>query len=326
MNHTSSMKSSRFNRDFAKLSYAFLIGLLCVLSVVVYSQESAAAANKPRTFSTPEAAANALIDAAEKFDVPALEQIFGPDGNDIIHTGEPARDQEIAKQFAQQARTKMQVSVDPNTKRRAFISVGNDEWPFPVPIVKTGTTWSFDTKGGLNEILLRRIGRNELDSIEICRGFVEAQHEYAETKHDGSRVNQYAQKIISSPGKQEGLAWQNPDGKWDGPIGENVARAIERGYSTGKEQPYHGYLFRVLKGQGPDAPLGQMDYVVNGAMIGGFALIAVPAEYRVTGVMTFMVSNDGVVYQKDLGPNTLELAKKIDRFNPDKSWTPVVEQ
>jgi len=325
MNHTSSTKSSSFNRDFAKLSYAFLISLLCVLSLVVYSQEGTAAANKPRTFSTPEEAANALIDAAEQFDVPALEQIFGPDGNDIIHTGEPARDQEVAKEFAQQARTRMQVTVNPKTKGRAFISVGNDEWPFPIPIVKTGTTWSFDTKAGLNEILLRRIGRNELDAIEISRGFVEAQHEYAETKHDGSRVNQYAQKIISSPGKQNGLAWQNPDGKWDGPIGENVARAIERGYATGKEQPYHGYLFRVLKGQGPDAPLGQLDYVVNGAMIGGFALIAVPAEYRVTGVMTFMVSNDGVVYQKDLGPNTLDLAKKIDRFNPDKSWTPVVE-
>ena len=325
MNHTSSTKSSSFNRDFAKLSYAFLISLLCVLSLVVYSQEGTAAANKPRTFSTPEEAANALIDAAEQFDVPALEQIFGPDGNDIIHTGEPAHDQEVAKEFAQQARTRMQVSVDPKTKRRAFISVGNDEWPFPVPIVKTGTTWSFDTKAGLNEILVRRIGRNELDAIEISRGFVEAQHEYAETKHDGSRVNQYAQKIISSPAKQDGLAWQNPDGKWDGPIGENVARAIERGYATGKEQPYHGYLFRVLKGQGPDAPLGQLDYVVNGAMIGGFALIAVPAKYRVTGVMTFMVSNDGVVYQKDLGPNTLDLAKKIDRFNPDKSWTPVVE-
>ena len=325
MNHTSSTKSSSFNRDFAKLSYAFLISLLCVLSLVVYSQEGTAAANKPRTFSTPEEAANALIDAAEQFDVPALEQIFGPDGNDIIHTGEPARDQEVAKEFAQQARTRMQVTVNPKTKGRAFISVGNDEWPFPVPIVKTGTTWSFDTKAGLNEILLRRIGRNELDAIEISRGFVEAQHEYAETKHDGSRVNQYAQKIISSPGKQDGIAWQNPDGKWDGPIGENVARAIERGYATGKEQPYHGYLFRVLKGQGPDAPLGQLDYVVNGAMIGGFALIAVPAKYRVTGVMTFMVSNDGVVYQKDLGPNTLDLAKKIDRFNPDKSWTPVVE-
>ncbi len=285
----------------------------------------AALAKAPKRSPTPQAAAEALIEAAEKVDVPTLEEIFGPAGEDIIHTGEPARDQEIAKQFAEQARTKMELSVDPKTKNRAFISVGSDGWPFPVPIVKTGTAWSFDPKAGLNEILLRRIGRDELDAIEICRGFVEAQEEYASTKHGDSQVNQYAQKIISTAGKQDGLAWQNPDGTWDGPIGENVAKAIERGYSTGKEQPYHGYFFRVLKGQGPDAPLGHMDYVVNGAMIGGFALIAVPAEYRVTGVMTFMVSNDGVVYQKDLGPNTLEVAKKIDRFNPDKTWTPVAE-
>jgi Protein of unknown function (DUF2950) len=325
MNHGTSMKPSRFNSFISKLSYGFAVGLLCLLSLVTFRQDSSAAATTAKTFSTPQAAANALIDAAEKFDVPVLEQIFGPGGNEIIHTGEPARDQEIAKQFAEQARKKMQVSVDPKTKRRAFISVGNDDWPFPVPIVKSGTTWSFDTKAGLNEILLRRIGRNELDAIEICHGFVEAQQEYAEKKHGDSHVNQYAQKIISTPGKQDGLAWQNPDGTWDGPIGENVARAIERGYSTGTEQPYHGYYFRVLTGQGPDAHLGQMNYVVNGAMIGGFALVAFPAQYRVTGVMTFMVNNEGVVYQKDLGPGTLETAKKIDLFNPDKSWSPVAE-
>lgn len=257
--------------------------------------------------------------------MPALEAILGPGSDDIIHTGEPARDKEIAQQFAELARTKMDVSVDPKTGRRAFITVGSEDWPFPVPIVKSGTTWSFDSKAGLNEILLRRIGRDELDTIEVCRGFVEAQQEYALTKHDDSHVNQYAQKIISTPGKQDGLAWQNSDGTWGGPIGEKVARAIDRGYSP-KDEPYHGYYFRVLKGQGPDAPLGQLDYVENGAMIGGFALIAVPAEYRVTGVMTFIVSNDGVVYQKDLGPNTAELAAKIDRFNPDETWSPVAEQ
>jgi hypothetical protein len=281
--------------------------------------------NAPKAFPTPQAAADALIDAAEKFDVPALEAILGPGGEGIIHTGEPARDKEIAQQFAEQARTKMDVSVDPKTRRRAFITVGSDDWPFPVPIVKSGTTWSFDSKAGLNEILLRRIGRDELDAIEVSRGFVEAQQEYALTKHGDSQVNQYAQKIISTPGKQDGLAWQNPDGTWDGPIGEKVARAIDRGYSP-KDEPYHGYYFRVLKGEGPDAPLGQLDYVENGVMIGGFALIAVPAEYKVTGVMTFIVSDDGVVYQKDLGPNTVELAQKIDRFNPDKTWSPVAEQ
>jgi hypothetical protein len=324
VSQTISMKSSLWHPQFVKRIYVFGLVLSCLISMGICRQGSAAPATGPKLFPTPKAAAEALIDAAEKFDVPALEAILGPGGEDIIQTGEPARDKEIANQFAQLAHKKTDVSIDPQTKRRAFISVGDDEWPFPVPIVKSGKSWSFDSKAGLNEILLRRIGRNELDAIEICRGFVEAQDEYALTKHGGSEVNQYAQKIISTPGKQDGLAWQNPDGTWDGPIGENVARAIERGYSS-RNEPYHGYFFKVLKGQGPDAPLGQMDYVVNEAMIGGFALVAFPAQYRVTGVMTFVVSNDGVVYQKDLGPDTFEIASKMDRFNPDKSWTPVVE-
>ena len=324
MNYGSSMKSLRFIRQFAKPIYAIAIVLsfLLVLGVVAHIK---AASTAPKTFATPQAAADALIDAAEKFDVPALEQIFGPGGKEIIHSGEPARDRERAKQFAEQARTKMDVSFDNPSKTRATLSVGSEDWPFPVPIVKTENSWAFDSKAGLNEILARRIGRNELDAIEISRGFVEAQDEYALTKHGDSQVNQYAQRIISTPGKQDGLAWQNPDGTWGGPIGENVARAIERGYSN-RNEPYHGYFFKVLKGQGPDAPLGEMNYVVNGAMIGGFALIAAPAQYRVTGVKTFMVSNDGVVYEKDLGPNTLEIAKKIDRFNPDKSWSPVPDK
>jgi hypothetical protein len=312
MNHTTNIKW-------------MVIVLWCLLSLAVSRQATAAAVNAPKAFPTPQVAADALIDAAEKFDVPTLEAILGPGGDDIIHSGEPARDKEIAQQFAEQARTKMGVSVDPKTRRRAFLTVGSGEWPFPVPLVKSGTTWSFDSKAGLHEILLRRIGRNELDAIEIARGFVEAQDEYALSKHADSKVNQYAQKIISTPGKQDGLAWQNSDGSWDGPIGEKIARAIDRGYSP-KDEPYHGYYFRVLKGQGPDAPLGELDYVENGAMIGGFALIAIPAEYRVTGVMTFIVSNDGVVYQKDLGPNTAQVAKKIDRFNPDKTWSPVTAE
>jgi Protein of unknown function (DUF2950) len=299
--------------------------LLFLLTLSICIPASSGAETAARTFPTPQAAADALITAAETFDVPALEQIFGPGGKEIIHSGEPAHDREIAKQFAELARTKMDVSVDSKTKTRAFIMVGDDNWPFPVPLVKSGTTWSFDSKAGLNEILRRRVGRNELDAIQISHGFVEAQDDYAQTKHGDPPVNQYAQKIISTPGTQDGLAWQNPDGTWGGPVGEKVARAIEHGYST-KSEPYHGYYFKVLKGQGPDAPLGQMDYVVNGAMIGGFALVAFPAQYKVTGVKTFMVSNDGVVYEKDLGPNTVELAQKIERFNPDKSWNPVAEE
>jgi hypothetical protein len=319
------IKSSNRNPEYSKSTSVLSVVLTFLLMLGICMQRSSAANIGPRTFPTPQAAADALIDAADKYDVPALEEILGPAGKQIIHTGEPAGDKEVVKQFAEQARMKMNVAIDPKSKRRAFISVGNEDWPFPVPIVKTGTTWSFDSKAGLNEVLFRRIGRNELSAIAIAHGFVEAQDEYAMAKHGDSQVNQYAQKIISTPGKQDGLAWQNSDGTWDGPVGENVARAIERGYSS-RTEPYQGYFFKVLKGQGPDAPLGQMDYVVNGAMIGGFALIAFPARYQDTGVNTFMVSNDGVVYQKDLGPNTLELAQKIDRFNPDKSWSPVAEE
>jgi hypothetical protein len=191
--------------------------------------------------------------------------------------------------------------------------------------VKRGAKWSFDTAAGRHEILYRRIGSNELDAIAICRGYVEAQHEYALKKRDGYDVNQYAQRIISTPGTQDGLAWKNQDGTWGGPVGDKVASAIEQGYSK-RGEPYHGYFFKVLKGQGPAAPLGQLDYVVKGAMIGGFALAAAPAEYGVTGVKTFIVSQDGVVYEKDLGPKTLEAFSKIERFNPDRTWKPVLEE
>ena len=194
-----------------------------------------------------------------------------------------------------------------------------------MPLVKSGGKWYFDSKAGRQELLYRRIGSNELDAIQICNGFVTAQENYALEPRKGYQVNQYAQRIVSTPGTQDGLAWQNPDGTWGGPIGENIAKAIAQGY-TSREEPYHGYFFKVLKGQGPDAPLGQLNYVIGGAMIGGFALVAAPADYRVTGVQTFIVSNDGVVYQKDFGPATLDEFKKMELFNPDKTWTPVPEE
>jgi hypothetical protein len=278
-----------------------------------------------RTFDTPQQAADALIDAAENFDVSVLEEIFGPDGDDIVLSGEYPQDQKLASEFAAEAHEKKSISVDQKNGSRAFLLVGNEDWPFSVPIVKRGGKWSFDARAGQQELLDRRVGANELDAIAICHGYVQAQHDYALQKRDGYDVNQYAQRIISTPGKQDGLAWQNSDGTWDGPIGETIARAIEQGYTTSVE-PYHGYFFKVLKGQGPDAPLGEMDFVVKGAMIGGFALVAAPAEYGQTGIKTFIVSHDGVVYEKDLGPTTLNEFKKMERFNPDKSWTPVVEE
>lgn len=274
-------------------------------------------------FNTPDEAAIALIKAAETFDTAEFEKILGPAGKDLVITSEPSRDKEIAKTFAELAREKKSISYDPKNKNLAFILIGKDDWPFAIPLMKKNDKWLFDSVAGKKELTYRRIGGNELDVIEICHGFVEAQEEYALEKHDGAEVNQYAQRLISSPGKQDGLAWQNPDGTWGGPIGENAAKAIDKGYT--KEQPYHGYYFKVLKGQGPAAPLGQMDYVVKGAMIGGYALAAAPAEYGVTGVKTFIVSNDGVVYERDFGPTTADEFKKLEIFNPDDSWDPVEE-
>ena len=307
----------------------WILSLACALVAapltLVAQQPTAAAVDGAKAFDTPQQAADALIAAAEKFDVPALEEIFGPEGNDIIFSGEYSQDRQRALDFSAQAREKQSVSVDPKTASRAFLLVGEEDWPFPVPLVKSAAKWSFDAKAGKQELFYRRIGSNELDAIDICHGYVEAQYEYAMKPREGYDVNQFAQRIISTPGKQDGLAWQNSDGAWAGPIGEKIARAIEQGYTPGAE-PYHGYFFKILKGQGPDAPLGEMDYVVKGAMIGGFALIAAPAEYGETGVQSFIVSQDGVVYQKDLGPLTLDEFAKTERFNPDSTWTPVVEE
>jgi Protein of unknown function (DUF2950) len=310
----------RNTKTMKTVDVTFWVLLLLVFAGVAAAQTTVN--TKAKNFATPDAAVNALIEAAEKFDEIALVEILGPDSYDIIHTGEPARDREVARKFATEARVKKHVAL-PKNSRRAFLTIGEDEWPFPVPLVKGASGWSFDAKAGRTEILYRRVGSNELNAIQICRGYVEAQHEYALMKR-GSGVNQYAQRIISTPAKQDGLAWRNEDGSWGGPIGEKVAAAIERGYSN-RSEPFHGYFFKVLKGQGPAAPLGELDFVVKDVMIGGFALVAFPAQYRVTGVQTFMVSHDGVVYQKDLGPRTSELAAAIDRFNPDKSWMPVLE-
>jgi hypothetical protein len=286
-------------------------------------QESTAAASQPqqKQFDTPKQAADALIQVATNFDPAAAKEILGPDSDDIIASEDPVQDKNRAIAFAEKAKEKNSIEMDKKDPNRAILMVGNDDFPLPIPIVKQKGKWSFDTKVGREEILNRRIGANELNAIAICRGFVEAQKEYATEKHDDSKMNQYAQRIISTPGKHDGLAWQKPDGTWGGPVGEEAAKALEEGYSTGQGKPYHGYYFKVLKGQGPAAPLGQMDFVVKDAMIGGFALAAAPAQYRVTGVQTIIVSHDGVVYEKDLGPDTLKIFQSMDRYNPDKTWT-----
>jgi len=307
-----------------------MTGFLASVSVAAPEKKETAAKQKDtqatpqpgqKQFDTPKQAADALIQVAANFDVAAAKEILGPDSEDIIASEDPVQDKNRATAFAEKAKEKNSIEIDKKDPNRAILLVGNDEFPLPIPIVKQNGKWFFDTKVGREEILNRRVGANELNAIEVCRGFDEAQKEYAAEKHDDSKINEYAQRIISTSGKHDGLAWQNPDGTWGGPVGEGVAKALEQGYSNPSQpQPYHGYYFKVLKGQGPAAPLGQTDYVVKGVMIGGFALAAAPAQYRVTGVKTFIVSHDGVVYEKDLGPDTLKTFQSMDRYNPDKSW------
>jgi len=314
------MTSAKFTLIASAIVSFWLLGF--GLHAATPSKSDAASAAQPgqKQFDTPKQAADALVQVATNLDVAAAKEVLGPDGEDIISSEDPVMDKQRATEFANKAKEKMSVKIDKHSPNQAILIVGNDDFPLPIPIVKQKGKWFFDTKVGREEILNRRVGANELNAIEICRGFVDAQHEYALEKHDGSKVNQYAQNILSTPGKHDGLAWQNPDGTWEGPVGEEVAKALQEGYSAQRGTPYHGYYFKVLKGQGPAAPGGEIDFMVGGAMIGGFGLAVAPAEYRVTGVMTFMVGPDGVVYEKDLGPDTLKTFQGMDKYNPDKTW------
>jgi Protein of unknown function (DUF2950) len=314
------MTSSKFSLIASAIASFCLLGP--GLHAAPPSKSDAASAPQPtqKQFDTPKQAADALIQVAANFDVAAAKEILGPDAEDIVASEDPVQDKNRAAEFAAKAKEKMSVQTDKKNPNQAIVLVGNDDFPLPIPLVKQKGKWFFDTKVGREEILNRRVGANELNAIAICRGFVDAQHEYAAEKHDGSKVNQYAQRVISTPGKHDGLAWQNPDGTWGGPVGEEVAKALQEGYSAQGGKPYHGYYFKVLKGQGSAAPMGEMDFMVGGAMIGGFALAAAPAEYKVTGVMTFIVGPDGVVYEKDLGADTLKTFQSMDKYNPDKTW------
>jgi hypothetical protein len=298
------------------------LGALRAVAVAAALSGVAACNKQPEKFDTPEAAVDSLVAAAEKFDVAKLKRILGTKGAALVTSPDSISDRLDATQFAERARVQRRLEYD-SSRTTVVVSVGDLDWPMPIPVVqRADKRWSFDPEAGMEELLLRRIGRNELDAIEICRGYVEAQKMYALEKHDGALVNQYAQRVISTPGKQDGLAWQGPDSSWQGPVGLAIARVIAEGYTTGAN-PYHGYYFKILTGQGPAAPLGEIDFMVDGAMIGGFALVAAPAEYLVTGVKTFIVSHDGIVYEKDIGDKTLEVFKSMERYNPDSTWRPV---
>jgi hypothetical protein len=276
-----------------------------------------AAQTGQKTFATPQEAAQALVDAAGGNDTAAMLRIFGPAGKDIVQSGDAAADKEGREKFAALARQKMEVQLDQD-KDRATLIVGPDAWPLPVPIDLEKGQWRFNSAVGRVEVLARRVGRNELTALEVCRAYVEAQTEYASRDRTTSGTLQYAQKILSSPDKKDGLYWEGePDNLVPKAFADASAGMLAEGR---KPAPYHGYYFHILKAQGPDAEGGAMDYVVNGKMIGGFALVAYPAEYGVSGIATYLVNHRGKVYEKDLGPTTGVLVRQMLRFNPGKGW------
>jgi len=297
-----------------------MLVIACLAMCVGCASSPARSYQNQSVFKTPEAAVEHLAAAVNAGDSAEIEAIFGSDARATLSGGDPVADRRSREVVAVAMRDRWTLeSKDAMTRE---LVIGNESWPFPIPLVKDERGWWFDTAAGKKEILLRRIGRNELDAIEVCHGYVEAQEEYASEPRGHATVVQYAQRIVGSADKQDGLAWRDADGTWRGPVGEKIARAIAEGYAS-KGEPYHGYYFKILKGQGPSAPLGALDFVVDGMMIGGFALVASPAEYEVSGIKSFIVSHDGVVYEKDLGKETLKAFQAMSVFDPDPSWTPV---
>ena len=278
-------------------------------------------ANAQQTFTTPEQAAAALAAAVQSGSPRDLLKVLGFWGADIVSSGDAVADAEAEQRFTSAYDTKHAIRFEGDKK--AVIVLGADDFPFPIPLIRKKAGWEFDTAAGRLEILYRRIGRNELDTIQTCLAYVDAQNEYAEKDRTGAGGGVYAQRIVSASGKKDGLYWPSSDAD-QSPLGELAAQASAEGYEVGSGPvPYHGYYYRILKQQGPNAPGGTLNYVVKGKMIGGFALVAYPAEYGNSGVMTFLVSHAGTVYQKDLGNNTLKLVTRMTSFDPDQTWKKV---
>ena len=277
-------------------------------------------ANAQQVFKTPEEAATALAAAVKSGATRDVLKVLGRDGVDIMFSGDEIADREARERFVGAYDAKHNVTVEGD---KAFLVVGADDFPLPIPLIRQDANWKFDTAAGRLEVLYRRIGRNELDAIQTSLAYVDAQNEYAEKDRTGAGPGVYAQRIVSAPGKKDGLYWPAADGDAS-PLGELVAQASQEGYKPGAGRtPYHGYYYRILTRQGPKAPGGVLNYVVKGKMIGGFGLLAYPAEYGNSGVMTFLVNHSGTVYQKDLGDYTMSLAERMTWFDPDQTWKKV---
>jgi Protein of unknown function (DUF2950) len=278
-------------------------------------------ARDQRTFKTPDDAASALVQAVRINDDRGILSVLGPDGSQIASSGDPTEDKAKREEFVSAYDAKHQLTMEGDNK--AVLVIGRDDFPFPIPLVRAGGAWKFDTAAGRQEILSRRIGRNELNAIQASLAYYDAQYEYAEKDRMGAGVRGYAQRIASSPGKKDGLYWPAQGGD-ESPLGELVANAAHDGYGIGAGRaPFHGYYYKILTKQGPAAKGGELDYVVRGNMIGGFALVAYPAVYGSSGIMTFVVNHDGVIYQKDLGPRTTRVAERMNAFDPGPGWETV---
>jgi hypothetical protein len=284
---------------------------------------ASSAADQP-SYKTPEQAIRALADAARKDDTAKIQSILGPDSEDVVASGDPVADEAARKRFV--AAVGERVRVDKVDDTHTVVVLGRDDWPFPIPLVKVGSAWRFDTAAGRDELINRRVGQNELRAIATLRAYVDAQREYAAEDH-GAGKGVYAQKINSTPGQHDGLYWEHGDGKTRSPIGPFVAEAAADGYTPaeagGAPRPFHGYLFRILTAQGANAPGGAKSWITDGKMTGGFGMVAWPAEYGVSGVQTFVVNQQGIVFQKDLGEQTDATARAMTAYDPDASWTPV---
>jgi len=314
------MRSSRSRRPMAGclLTAALTIGQLAL-------PHPAAAQDSPRAFQTADDAARELIRVVKAGRLEELIAIFGRDGQELAAGSDPATGRKNRDVFTAAAAEGWHLA-DQGSNRKTLI-VGNEGWPFPVPLVKDGTAWRFDAAAGMREVIARRIGRNELAVIDVCGAYVAAQLRYAQQGHDGKAAGLYARRFRSDPGKENGLYWPVARGQKRSPLGDLVAQAAPKegppAANAGRPSSFHGYYFTILTEQGPAAPGAAKSYIVNGDMSGGFALVAWPAQYDVTGVMTFIVGRDGVVYQKDLGPGTEKAARSMTRYNPDASWVRV---
>jgi hypothetical protein len=300
--------------------YTLAIVAAVSIAAVAFALPISAQEVKQKVFGSPEEAMKTLAETVKAGDTKGVMAIFGPEGEDIISSGDEVADKNALEMFVKAYQEK--VDIVKEKEDRVSIIIGNDNWPFPIPIVKRGQGWVFDTKAGREEVLNRRIGRNELNVIQVCLAYVEAQREYASTDRERDGIIQYAQKLLSDPYRRNGLYWEVGEGEVPSPMGPFVAQAAEKGYTKkgDKPIPYRGYYYKILKGQGVNAPGGAYQYIINGHMVAGFAMVAWPAEYGVSGVMTFVVNQNGTVYEKDLGPKTEEIAKAMTRYNPDRTW------